>query len=159
MLANILLHLLLEDEIRVEEQSVPSSKAASGGYRNSVKLEKGATIFFPHGLHSLVTWWLHFRWTRAGFPRLCQIEYLRGVLTKTSPCEYPTKNGKFCFYGMKTSLSLYPRLDHCAHCPSKHIPPFDMNCCFVVCALCIQVSIFFLCRRSGHKVLVSSNLS
>ena len=47
MLANILLHLALEDEVRVEEKSVLSSKEASDWERISGKLELGATICLP----------------------------------------------------------------------------------------------------------------
>ena len=44
--ANILLHPVLEDLVRVEEQSVLSSISANGG-RSSVKSEQVGTIFLP----------------------------------------------------------------------------------------------------------------
>ena len=45
-----LLCLVLEDEVRVQEPSVPSSKAASDCDRISVKPELGATIFLSIGV-------------------------------------------------------------------------------------------------------------
>ena len=42
-----LLHPFLEDEVRVEEYSVLSSKEASDCDRISVKPEQGTTIYLP----------------------------------------------------------------------------------------------------------------
>ena len=47
--ANLLLHMFLEHEVRVEASSLLSSTAASDCDRNSVKPEKGATSGGPFG--------------------------------------------------------------------------------------------------------------
>ena len=68
------------------------------------------------------------------------------------------KRRRFCSESIKTSaeyvvlpnsLSLHPRLDQCAQCPSNHTSIWPLDCCEVVHALCRQLSIF---RHSSLRV-------
>ena len=71
---------------------------------------------------------------------------------------------RFCFVSrlqknaaLTSSLSLFPKLDQHAHCPSKDMPILKLDCCEVVYTLCTyrSPSSFIIYRRSGHKVLAS----